>query len=241
MDGIPIGNDNRPQISLVLPMYNEEENIRTAVAAAEEVLEPITGGNYEIIIVDDASTDRTGQIAEELAEEDHHIRPLHHATNRTLGGAIRTGLSHSQGEVVVYTDADLPCDINHIAQALPLLNEADVVIGYRISRQEGLKRWLYSKVYNLLIRLFLKLKVRDVNFAFKVFKHQVVEVMDLHSEGSFIDAEMLAEAQRHGFRIAEIPIKYQPRQAGESTLARPAVILKIFREMFQYWRRQAGH
>jgi len=86
----------------------------------------------------------------------------------------------------------------------------------------------------------LKLKVRDVNFAFKVFKRQVVKAMELRSEGSFIDAEMLAEAQRKGFRIAEIPVKYQPRQAGESTLARPTVILKIFREMFQYWRRQAG-
>jgi len=238
--GTPIRNDNRPRISLVLPMYNEEESIRTAVTAAENVLEPITGGNYEIIIVDDASTDRTGQIAEELAAEDPHIRPVHHASNRTLGGAIRTGLSHSQGEVVIYTDADLPCDMGYIAKALPLLDEADVVIGYRISRQEGFKRWLYSKVYNLLIRLFLKLKVRDVNFAFKLFNRQVVKAMELHSEGSFIDAEMLAEAQRKGFRIAEIPVKYQPRQAGESTLARPTVILKIFREMFQYWRRQAG-
>ncbi len=226
-----------PRISIVFPMYNEEENIRAAVEAAARVLEPLTAGNYEIIIVNDASIDRTGEIAEELAADDGRICPFHHKTNRTLGGAIRTGLTHSRGELVLYTDADLPCDLAYLSDAIPLLDQADVVIGYRTNRREGFKRWLYSKVYNLLTRWLLGLNVRDVNFAFKLFKREVVEAMELHAEGSFIDAEMLSEARRHGFRIAQIPVVYQPRQAGQSTLAQPRVIIKIFREMFDHWRR----
>ena len=228
-----------PRISIVFPMYNEEDNIRAAVEAAARVLEPLTGGNYEIIIVNDASTDRTGEMAEELAAADARIRPVHHQTNRTLGGAIRTGLTHSRGELVLYTDADLPCDLAYLNDAIPFLDQADVVIGYRTHCHEGFKRWLYSKVYNLLTRWLLGLRVRDVNFAFKLFKREVVEAMELHAEGSFIDAEMLSEAQRHGFRIAEIPVVYQVRQAGQSTLARPQVIIRIFREMYHYRRRRS--
>lgn len=217
-------------------MYNEEENIYRAVERATEVLAPLTDGSYEIVIVNDASTDRTGEIADELAAADPHIRPVHHQVNRTLGGSIRTGLAHSKGELLLYTDADMPCDLGYLREALPKLEQADVVIGYRTNRSEGVKRWLYSKVYNILVRWLFDIKVRDVNFAFKLFKRQVVEVMDLRSEGSFIDAEMLAEAQRARFRIAEIPVVYTPRIAGQSTLARPQVIVKILCELYQYWR-----
>ncbi len=228
----------QPKISVVLPMYNEEENIEAAVAMARRVLEPLSEGDYEIVIVDDGSTDRTGEIAEELAAADPRIRPFHHDTNRTLGATIRTGLTHSRGELVLYTDADLPCDLAYLNDAIPLLNEADVVIGYRTGRRESLKRWLYSSAYNRLTRWLLGIHVRDINFAFKLFTRPVVDAMELRAEGSFIDAEMLAEAQRLGFRIAEIPVVYTPRQAGCSTLARPRVIIDIIREMFTYWRRR---
>ena len=227
-----------PRISVVYPMYNEEENIQPAVEMATRVLEPLTAGNYEVVIVNDASTDRTGEIADELASADPHIRPVHHEVNRTLGGSIRTGLAHSQGELILYMDADLPCDLAHIHEALPKFDQADVVIGYRRRRYEGWRRWVYTKVYNALIRLLFGVSVRDVNCGFKLFKREVIEAMELHSEGSFIDAEMLSEAQRLGFTIAEIPVVYTPRQTGTSTLARPAVIVKIVRELFQYWARR---
>ncbi len=229
-----------PKISIVYPMYNEQENIHQAVERATDVLAPITDENYEIVIVNDASTDRTGEIADELAATDAHIRVVHHEVNRTLGGSIRTGLAHSKAELVLYMDADLPCDLDHLREAVPETAEADVVVGYRTNRYEGILRWLYTKVYNALVRWLFNIRVKDVNCPFKLFRRQVVEAMDLHSEGSFIDAEMLAEAQRAGFRIAQIPVVYTPRIAGQSTLARPQVIVKILCELWHYWWRRRG-
>ncbi len=204
-----------PKISIVYPMYNEEDNIYQAVEMAQRELGLAADGDYQIVIVNDASTDRTGQIAEGLAAADLRIKPVHHPVNRKLGGGIRTGLANSTG-------------------ALPKFEQADVVVGYRTNRHEGVLRWLYTRTYNLLVRILLKVAVRDVNCPFKLFKRQVVEAMDLRSEGSFIDAEMLAEARRLGFTIEQIPIAFIPRQAGESTLARPSVIVKIIREFVQY-------
>jgi len=227
-----------PKISIVYPMYNEEDNIYRAVQMAERELGLAADGNYEIVIVDDASTDRTGQIAEELAAADPRIKPVHHPFNRKLGGSIRTGLASSTGDIVIYMDGDIPCDLAHVHEALPKLEKADVVVGYRINRYEGVLRWIYTRVYNLLVRLLLKVYVRDINCAFKLFKRRVIEAMDLRSEGSFIDAEMLAETRRLGYTIEQIPVKFIPRQAGESTLARPSVIVKIIREFVQYLFRR---
>ena len=231
-----------PKISIVYPMYNEEENIHQAVEMAQRELGKATDGNYEIVIVNDASTDRTGEISEELAAADPRIKPVHHQVNRTLGGSIRTGFAHATGDIVIYMDADIPCDLAHVHEALPKFEDADVVLGYRTNRHEGILRWLYTRTYNLMVRLLLGVRVRDVNSAFKLFKREAIAAMDLRSEGSFIDAEMLSEAKRHGFRFAEIPVVFIPRRAGESTLARPGVIVKIIREFWRYLfrRKQAN-
>jgi glycosyltransferase involved in cell wall biosynthesis len=226
----------KPTISIFFPMFNEEENILASVADAHEALAR-TASEHEVIVVNDASTDRTGAMADELAANDPRVRAVHHPTNRGLGGAIRSGLAASRYDIVVYTDGDRPCDLHYIDAALPLLAGADVVSGYRTTKRESPLRAIYTRIYNALIRTLFGIRVRDVNFAFKLFKHEVVEAMDLKSEGSFIDAEMLAEAVRHGFTIAQVPIVYTPRVAGVSALARPAVIIGIFREMYKYWRR----
>lgn len=219
-------------------MYNEEDNLPIAVGRATEVLSDLVGDDYEIVIVNDASTDRTGELAEELAAADPHIRPIHHEVNRSLGGAIRTGLAESRGDFVLYVDGDLPCDLNHLREALPLLEEADLAIGYRVGRRENLLRYLYSRVYNCLVRWLLKVRVRDVNCAFKVFKREVVERLHPTSNSGFIDAEILAEAVRMGYRIVEMPVLFTPRVAGVSTLAHPSKILEILRDLRAYLRRR---
>ncbi len=219
-------------------MYNEEDNLPIAVGRATEVLSDLVGDDYEIVIVNDASTDRTGELAEELAAADPHIRPIHHEVNRSLGGAIRTGLAESRGDFVLYVDGDLPCDLNHLCEALPLLEEADLVIGYRIGRWEGVLRWLYSRTYKCLVRWLLKVHARDVNCPFKVFKREVVERLHPTSNSGFIDAEILAEAVRMGYRIAEMPVIFTPRVAGVSTLAHPSKILEILRDLRAYLRRR---
>lgn len=226
----------RYSLSVVLPTYNEEANIEKCVSLARDTLLP-EFPDLEIIIVDDGSTDRTAAIADALAARYAEVVVVHHDRNYKLGRTIRTGFARATKDLVFYTDADLPIDFADVRRGVELLarGEADVVIGYRLNRGEPWLRLVYSFVYNLLVRLIFRLKVRDVNFSYKLFKRADLCSLELTSDGSFIDAEMLAQAAAAGLRIAEIGVRYTARQAGTSTLARPGIILKIIGEMFRFW------
>lgn len=223
----------RPSISLFLPAWNEEEYLERAVSRAVKVLTRVSD-DWELIIVDDASTDRTPVIADLLAEKHRQVRVVHHETNLKLGGAIKTGLTHSTKDVVVYTDADLPFDLDELERALHLLDylEADMICAFRFDRtSEGVKRIVYSYVYNALIRNLFDVQMKDINFSFKVMHRRVLESIELKSEGSFIDAELVVKAIRRGFKVFQMGVDYFPRTRGISTLASPSVIAKMLREL----------
>ncbi len=220
-------------LSVVYPMYNEKDNIPTAVAEALRVGRKIAP-ELEIIVVDDASTDGCGAIADRLAEQHLEVRVIHHNRNRKLGGSLKTGFAAASKEWVLYMDSDLPIKMDDALDAVPLTQDADIVIGWRKSRAESWRREAMSKVYNRLIRLVFKLHVKDVNFAFKLFRRELLDRIVLTSEGSFIDAELLLEMQRAGARFAEIGMDYYPRVAGVSTLASNRVVLVILKEMLRY-------
>ena len=150
-------------ISIVFPMYNEEAYIHRAIRAAGAALAEITP-DHEIIIVDDASTDRTGALADALAGADPRIKVVHNERNRKLGGSVRAGYAAATKDLVLYTDADLPFDLQELGRAVRLLEyqEADVLAAYRFDRtSEGLVRTLYSFCYNLMIRVLFGLAVKD--------------------------------------------------------------------------------
>ena len=226
----------RYSVSVFLPAYNEEENIEQAVMNSVKVLKEICD-DWEVIVVNDASKDRTAEIAERLARDVPGVRVIHHQQNTRLGGALRTGFSNSTKDLVFYTDADNPIDMHDLARAVPLMDQADFITGFRLNQEEPIKRKVYSRCYNWLIRLLFGLKVRDVNFSFKLVKQEVLKKAKLRSLGSFIDAKLLIEARKYGFRIKEIGIRYYPRTKGESTLATPSVIFKIMDELWIYYRR----
>jgi glycosyltransferase involved in cell wall biosynthesis len=214
-------------------MYNEEESIEAAVAAARAALEPL-GADYEIVIVDDGSTDRSAALAEALAAGDPRLRVLRHERNCTLGAALRTGFAAARRELVLYTDADLPVDLRVLPRALDELERsgADLLAGYRLNpAAAGRRRALYTRAYNGLIRALFGLPVRDVNFAFKLFRRRLLESVTLRSEGSLIDAELLLKARNAGARFVELGVEYQPRRRGRSTLGSPRVILKLLWEL----------
>ena len=220
-------------ISIVFPMYNEEAYIHRAIRAAGAALAEITP-DHEIIIVDDASTDRTGALADALARADPRIKVVHNERNRKLGGSVRAGYATATKDLVLYTDADLPFDLQELGRAVRLLEyqEADVLAAYRFDRtSEGLVRTLYSFCYNLMIRVLFGLAVKDVNFSFKLFHRSLLQKITLQSEGSFIDAEFLIRARKAGASIVQIGVDYFPRSRGVSTLSSPGVILTILREM----------
>jgi len=234
------------RLSIFFPMWNEEDYIRNTLAVArdecERLIEEGEIADYELLVVDDASTDATGKIADEMAAADRHVRVVHHPVNRKLGGGLKTGFTSARGDVVLYMDADLPFDLVEVGKALRLMRiyGADVVNAFRHDRTaEGPRRAVYSFGYNWLIRLLFGIHVRDVNFSFKLCRRRIFEHIELVSEGSFIDAELLVRAQRLGYKTIQFGVDYFARSRGVSTLSSFPVILKILRELWNLRRELA--
>ena len=227
------------KLSIFFPMWNEEAYIDRALSAGRELCEELVAsgeiGTYELLIVDDASTDSTPQLADKFAAEDSRVRVVHHPVNRKLGGSMKTGFANSTGDLILYTDADLPFDMLEVRKAVRLLRyyEADIVSAYRFDRTgEGYVRTVYSAFYNGLVRLLFGVKMRDINFAFKLCRGSLFREFELKSEGSFIDAELVIRAKNLGKNVIQFGVDYFPRTRGVSTLSSPSVIRKILREMF---------
>jgi len=222
-----------PSLSLIVPLYNEEDNLQPLVESVFAVL--AADPNFlELLLVDDGSSDRTAALGLRLANREPRIRLVSHNRNRGLGAAIRTGLQEAKGELILYTDADLPFDFKLIPQLLTLATPDNVVVGRRTNRGEGLRRWLLTKGYNLLCHYLLGLHLKDVNFACKIIPRSALSGMRLNSEGSFIDAELLLECRRQELAITEFPLTYYPRIRGQSKLSSSTVIFGILSEMVAY-------
>ncbi|MDI6780757.1 MAG: glycosyltransferase family 2 protein [bacterium] len=223
----------KKSISVFFPAYNEETNIERIVEATIPVLKELTD-DYEIIIVDDASTDNTIDIAEEMAVRYSFVRVIHHETNKKLGGSLKTGFANAVKDIILYSDADLPFDVEELKRAVRVMEitGADIISAYRLNRVgEGIVRTIYSFSYNLIIKLLFGLNIKDVNFAFKLVNSKVFEKVTLKSKGSFIDAELLIRAQKHNFKIVQIGVDYFERIQGSSTLSSFRVIFSLIREM----------
>jgi glycosyltransferase involved in cell wall biosynthesis len=227
------------KLSVFYPMWNEEDYIERAIRFGTRACDDLVASgdiaDYEIIIIDDKSTDRTPEIADGLAAADPHIRVIHHDRNRKLGGSMKTGFAAATGDLVLYTDADLPFDMAELPRAVRLLREyeVDIISAYRFDRTgEGSLRAVYTFVYNGLIKALFGVKVRDINFAFKLCRRRIFDHVELKSEGSFIDAELIIRSTRMGYEIMQMGVDYFPRTRGTSTLSSPGVILKILKEMW---------
>jgi predicted glycoside hydrolase/deacetylase ChbG (UPF0249 family) len=221
------------KISFVYPMFNEIGNVETVIrsthALGKRVLEA-----FEIIVVNDASTDGCGTLADGLKSLFPELRVIHHERNRKLGGSLKTGFAAAQMDYVLYMDSDIPVAFAEVEQFLARLAEpVDMIIGYRLGKAENLFRVVQSHGYNLLLQACFGMRVRDPNFAFKLFRRELVNLPP-RSESSFIDAELILEARRLGYRIRQVGFHYQVRQAGVSTLGSPRVIPKLLRDLVAY-------
>jgi len=221
-------------LSVVVPMYNEEAGAESAVKSLLKTLSGLSE-DFEIIIVESGSTDRTADIADLLAHQDPSVRVIHQINREGLGSAIRLGFANARKDFVLYIDGDEPFDVTEISRALPLLGPETAVIGYRIGERESLKRKILSRTYNWIVQLLFHLDVRDVNFSMKIVPRAMLRRLKLRANGCFYDAELLAELRKASVGIVEVGFEFTPRSSGSSSLDRAGVVLDIVGEMLAYY------
>jgi glycosyltransferase involved in cell wall biosynthesis len=222
------------ELSVVLPAFNEEDNVDAVVRKCAAYLEARVP-EWELLVVNDGSRDRTGEILNRLTSEFPRLRPLHHAVNRGYGAALRTGFDAATKRFVFYMDGDGQFDINDLDKLLPLATDDDhIVTGFRIERRDPFIRRLNAKLFGgWLVRIMLNVRVRDLNCAFKLIPKKVLNAITLESTGALINAEMYGRAVRKGFGIREVGVHHYPRTAGVQTGAHLSVILKAFYDLFR--------
>ena len=222
-------------LSAFFPAYNEEANVEGLVQNFKAIL-PRVAEDYEIIIVNDGSKDRTREIADRLATDDPKVRAVHHEKNQGYGAAVRSGIKACRKEYVFFTDGDGQFDVSQLSNLIPLLPGYEGVIGFRLNRQDPWTRKLNAWAWNRLVRLLLGLKVKDIDCAFKLFHRKVFEGMELESSGAMISTEMLVKIKDKGFKLREAGVLHSPRLAGKQTGAKLKVILRAFRELFRFYK-----
>lgn len=221
-------------LSFVFPMYNEAANIRKTVQRAASFARQICA-DYEIIVVDDASTDSSGDIVDHLASQDSRIRSMRLKANTKFGGALCEALRSASKDIIIYTDADFPAKEEDIKKALELLDEADVVTAYSlVIKDASLKRIIMSKVYNFLVGFLFGLHIRDINSGLKIYKKEVLRDLVLRSKSPFIDVEIFREAVKRNFKISQFGLIFELRTEGISTISRPGVVARTFWDMLSY-------
>lgn len=223
----------RPSLSVVIPAYNEEATIRRALAEAEEAL-AVLGNVYEILIVDDGSTDRTAEIVAEVGGP--NVRLIRHGRNRGYGAALRTGFSEAEGDLVGFTDADCQFDLAELDRLILLCRDYDCACGYRLDRQDPPMRRFLAGVYNTLVRFLFRTGVRDCDCALKLFRREALQAVEITTDGFFINAEVLARLRRAQASIVEVGVTHRPRLAGTSTVGWRNS-LPVLRQIARFWWR----
>ena len=223
-----------PRLSIVLPAFNEEGNVeravREAIAGALRVTE-----DYEVIVVNDGSSDRTAPLLASLeAEGGGRIRVLTHPSNLGYGVALRRGFHASRGELVFYTDSDNQFDLLELKDIVPLMQDNDAVLGYRIDRQDPWLRRFVSGGFNRLSSLAFGMSVRDLNCSFKLFKGEMIRALPLDASDFFIDTELVARIHRGGYRYVQRGVRHYPRTAGQSTV-RPSDVPRTLVSLVRMW------
>lgn len=208
----------RWSLSLVIPAYNEEATIAQAVQEADDALATIAH-DYEVVVVDDGSSDGTAAVVAGLARQRCRVKLLRHDGNQGYGAALRTGFAAARCDLVAFTDADCQFDLADLGILAPLCEQAHVSVGFRVKRQDSPKRLFYSWGYNVLVRALLGTRVRDCDCALKVFRREALAKLLPETTGFFVNAEMLARARQLGYRVAQAGVRHRPRSGGASKVS----------------------
>ena len=204
-------------LTIIIPAYNEADSLPGTISSVYEELRrsPV---DYELILIDDGSTDGTKRIIEAIAAGDERIRAVFLPTNQGKGAALRAGFALACKEWIIFLDADGQIDFSQLSDLLPLTTRNDMVIGYRTERSQPLWRWILSRCYRILTKRFLGVSVRDVGCPFKLFRMSMLSGYTFRSQGLIIDAELLQRARSVGCSIAECAVRSHARTRGTSSV-----------------------
>jgi len=221
-------------MSVFFPAYYDEHNIGKVTRAAVGILEELKFKDYEVIIIEDGSPDRTGEVADELAKEFPKVRVIHHPKNLGYGATLKDGFTNAKMDYVFYTDGDNQFDLQEMKKFVALIPFSDIVVGYRKHKQYSLYRKFTSLCYNYLLKIIFDISYWDIDCAFKLFKADLFKKIEIKSIDAFIDAEIMLKANLLDYSVTELGVEHLPRLDGVSTGARPSVILRTIREIFDY-------
>ena len=227
-------------ISVFFPAYNDEASIAGLVGDALALLPELTD-DFEVIVVNDGSTDATRAVLDGLERELPRLRVVHHESNRGYGGALRTGFASATKELIFYTDGDGQYDVRELARLRPLLREGvDIVNGYKIKRADGWQRKALGAAYNRLAHLLFSIPIRDVDCDFRLIRRRVVGRVELVSSSGSICVELVHKLQRAGCVFAEAPVHHYPRAHGRSQFFTPARVARTALELLSLWAKVAA-
>lgn len=225
--------DDPCELTLILPAYNEEAGIGQAVVEADEALTRL-GVTYEVVVVDDGSTDATAAVVEKVQADRPRVRLIRHLKNRGYGAALRTGFEAARGSRIAFTDADCQFYLDDLRLLLPLLEHSSIAVGFRVDRQDTRLRKFYSRGYNLLARTLLGTSVRDIDCALKVFRRDAIVTILPETNGFFVNTEMLTRARQHHLPVAEVGVRHRPRVRGASKVS-IGDVPRVLRALLPFW------
>lgn len=228
------------KLSVFLPTYNESENIENVVLNTKKVLTNVAE-EWELLVVNDGSSDETKEIVEKLSKDDKRIKLVNHRVNKGYGASLASGFYNARYPWIAFTDSDGQFDFSEIKNFIIKQKEADadLVIGYYKKRRVSKFKVITSKMWEYAVLILFGLRVRDIDCGFKMISKEVIEkIPKLESErGAFVSSELLIKAKKSGFKIVEIPVTHYPRTKGSGTGRNLNVILKSFADLFRLWRK----
>jgi glycosyltransferase involved in cell wall biosynthesis len=224
-------------LSVVMPAYNEEENIEPLVRQAHAIISELTSLPFELVVVNDGSRDGTGDLLKELCVRYPELHAVNHPKNFGYGQAVLSGIRHTRYDKIFFTDADLQFDLRELQDFLSQINDYDLIVGYRIDRKDPWHRKLYAYLWNKTLRMLFGLRVRDVDCAFKLFHRRVLKPIEIYSRGAMMSAEFLIKATSSRNRLLEKGVQHYPRVSGSPTGGKFSVIWRAFKELSVFWWR----
>ena len=227
--------DKLPELTIFFPFWNEEKNVKSVVESAIPVADKVAR-RWEILVIDDGSSDKTYQEGLLLEKKYEHVRVISHQPNRGYGAALKEGFSNASYKYVVFTDGDRQFNFSEVEKLATLIIKADIVIGYRKKRRDSMSRHILMYMLKLWDLIFFGFYFKDIDCGFKMFRREALEqIMPLRSEGAMITTEILAKATRKKLKIKEVEVSHYSREFGAQSGANIAVVIRAVLESFTLW------